>query len=239
MLVMTMAVLLAAGLLMVGRIAQAGDMFTRAQAGADAAALGTLAPLRDEAVALALQGLDPSAAGYWLVGEPKAAAAKYADENGVNVDKVRLSGVAGNTAMVSVATKECQLKNKDELTEKELDDLRNKRNLCTDSSGETGIGRFATAKAVAKLIVPECRAEYPLTSPPRTPGVWGRSNSLSATASGFIPKATARRSPGCSSSAWSTRKTRSSTTGGPTAWPGAAAWSSPSAPRPGRSRRRT
>ncbi|MEU4827524.1 C40 family peptidase [Actinomadura sp. NPDC023710] len=155
-LVMTMAVLLAAGLLMVGRIAQADDMFTRAQAGADASALGTLAPLRDAAVSLALEGRDPSGAGYWLTGDPEKAAKKYADENDVNVTEVRLSGMAGDTAMVAVASKECQLKREDELTEKERDDLRHRRHLCTDRSGRTGIGRVAAKKAVAEMIPPAC-----------------------------------------------------------------------------------
>ncbi|TDE26569.1 peptidoglycan endopeptidase [Actinomadura sp. 6K520] len=136
-------------------------MRNRAQIGADAAALGTLAPLRDQAVNLALSGIDPSAAGYWSVGSsPESAAEKFAGENDVNVTKARLSGMTGNTAMVQVATKWCQLKNKDELTEKEKDDLRNRRNLCTDSSGEKGIGRSGTATAVAKMFTPACTFDY-------------------------------------------------------------------------------
>ncbi|WP_207946054.1 C40 family peptidase [Actinomadura sp. 7K534] len=160
-LVMGMAVVLAAGFLAFGRIAQAGDMRNRAQIGADAAALGTLAPLRDQAVNLALTGIDPSAAGYWAVGaSPESAAGKFADENDVRVTKARLSGMAGDTAMVQVATKWCQLKNDDELTDKERDDLRNRRNLCTDGTGKKGIGRSGTATAVAKLFIPECSFEY-------------------------------------------------------------------------------
>lgn len=160
-LVMGMAVALAAGFLAFGRIAQAGDMRNQAQIGADAAALGTLAPLRDQAVDLLLQGVDPGAAGYWLVGSPpKNAAEKYADENDVHTTKVRLSGLAGTTAMVQVATDRCQLKNKDELTAKERDDLRHRRNLCTDSAGKTGIGRSGTAQAVAKMFPPDCDFRY-------------------------------------------------------------------------------
>ncbi|MBO2458857.1 C40 family peptidase [Actinomadura violacea] len=159
--VMTVAVLLAAGILIVGRIAQADDMFTRAQAGADAAALGTLAPLRDRAVSLALDGIDPSAAGYWSVGAPpESAAAEYAAQNRMKVTRTRLSGMRGDTAMVEVATKECQLKRKEELTAKERDDLRNKRDLCTDAQGKKGIGRFATAKAVAAMISPQCAFDF-------------------------------------------------------------------------------
>ncbi|MGP4023819.1 C40 family peptidase [Actinomadura sp. 3N407] len=160
-LVMGMAVVLAAGFLAFGRIAQAGDMRNQAQIGADAAALGTLAPLRDQAVNLALTGLDPSAAGYWSVGaSPEAAAEKFADENNVRVSEVRLSGMTGDTAMVKAATKWCQLKNEDELTAKEKDDLRNRRNLCTDSTGEEGIGRSGTASAVAKMFTPQCTFDY-------------------------------------------------------------------------------
>ncbi|MFG2085540.1 C40 family peptidase [Spirillospora sp. NPDC048824] len=160
-LVMGMAVVLAAGFLAFGRIAQAGDMRNQAQIGADAAALGTLAPLRDQAVNLALSGIDPSAAGYWSVGAPpEAAAKKFADENNVRVTKTRLSGMTGNTAMVKAATKWCQLKNEDELTAKEKEDLRNRRNLCTDSTGEEGIGRSGTATAVAKMFAPDCVVYY-------------------------------------------------------------------------------
>ncbi|WP_021594688.1 C40 family peptidase [Actinomadura welshii] len=166
-LVMGMAVALAAGFLAFGRIAQAGDMRNQAQIGADAAALGTLAPLRDQAVDMLLQGIEPSAAGYWLVGAPpKSAAEKYADENDVHTTDVRLSGTLGNTAMVKVATDRCQLKNKDELTEKEKDDLRHKRNLCTDSRGKKGIGRSGTAQAIAKMFAPDC--EY-IAAPPTSP----------------------------------------------------------------------
>ncbi|MEU8122753.1 C40 family peptidase [Spirillospora sp. NPDC049024] len=173
-LVMGMAVALAAGFLAFGRIAQAGDMRNQAQIGADAAALGTLAPLRDRAVDLLMQGLEPGAAGYWLVGSPpESAAKKYADENDVHTTKVRLSGVAGNTAMVQVATDRCQLKNEDELTAKDKDDLRHKRNLCTDGAGKTGIGRSGTAQAIAKMFSPDCDIETAPVTDPEAGGIGG------------------------------------------------------------------
>lgn len=157
-LVMGVAIMLAGGFLMFGRIAQAGDMRNQAQIGADAAALGTLAPLRDKAVdQLVGWGRDPSSVGYWMVDSPpEKVAEKYADRNESRATRVRLSGMLGYTAMVEAATKLCQLKQEDELTEKEKDDLRNGRNLCTDRAGKKGIGRSGTARAVAKMIPPQC-----------------------------------------------------------------------------------
>ncbi|MFC5745650.1 C40 family peptidase [Actinomadura rugatobispora] len=170
-LVMFMAVVLAAGFLLFGRIGQAGDMRTRAQIGADAAALGALAPLRDQAVSLALDGLDPSAAGYWSVGTtPEAAAASYADKNGTRVLRARLSGREGQTTMVEAATRFCQLKRDGELTAKERDDLRQRRNLCTDNTGKTGIGRAGSARAVATMKAPRCSSDY-WDPPPESTGI--------------------------------------------------------------------
>ncbi|MEU5880339.1 C40 family peptidase [Spirillospora sp. NPDC047279] len=160
-LVMAMALLLAAGVLTFGRLAHASDLRLRAQTGADAAALGALAPLRDAAVGMVLGGNDPSGAGYWMTGTTVDAAAKpYAEENLTKVVKAGLSGMIGDYARVDVASKECQLKKERELTDKEKDDLRNKRNLCTDTSGKTGIGRVGTAHAVAKMIPPTCVITY-------------------------------------------------------------------------------
>ncbi|MGK5556709.1 C40 family peptidase [Actinomadura kijaniata] len=159
--VMGMTLLLAASFLLVGRIAQADDMFTRAQTGADATALGSLAPLRDKALEMVMEGKDPKGAGYWLVGDPEPAASKYARENTVElVGKVHLTGVNGDTAKVNVRTKECQLKREEELTEEDKDNLRKRKNLCTDGQGKEGIGRFGTATAIAKLTVPDCQFFY-------------------------------------------------------------------------------
>ncbi|WP_433327526.1 hypothetical protein [Spirillospora sp. CA-294931] len=158
-LVMGVSVALAAGFLLFGRIAQAGDMRSLAQIGADAAALGSLAPLRDSEVdALIERGTLPSAGGYWMVStKPEEPASQYAKENKTRlIGKVQLSGLYGTTAKVTVATQECQLKRKEELTAKEREDLRLKRNLCTDGSGKVGIGRSGTATAIAKLIPPQC-----------------------------------------------------------------------------------
>src|SRR6266545_8396597 len=125
-LVMGMAVILAAGFLAFGRIAHASNLRTRAQVGADASALGTLAPLRDLMVTMLMQGMLPDGAGYWGVGDPPETAAKrHAEKNDTRVTRVRLSGIAGDTALVEVETKDCQLKKESELTDKEKDDLRN------------------------------------------------------------------------------------------------------------------
>ncbi|MFC0037855.1 C40 family peptidase [Actinomadura rayongensis] len=171
--VVGVALLLVAGLLLFSRIAHADDLRTRAQTGADAAALAALAPLRDQAVGMALQGIDPAGAGYWMVlGSKEEHAAAYAERNGVRLDgSVTLSGMAGDTAMVDVRTADCQLKKKSEMTDKEKDDLRNRRNLCTDTSGKQGIGRFGTARAIAKLYSPICHYEYdPMPDNPGTGG---------------------------------------------------------------------
>ncbi|MEV5568482.1 C40 family peptidase [Spirillospora sp. NPDC052269] len=160
-LIMGMAIVLAAGFLLVGRIAQAGDMMTRAQTGADAAALGVLAPLRDQQVQMLLQGQDPSGAGYWEVTQPPSIpAARYAKENNTAVEKAGLSGMVGDNSTVKVRNLRCQLKRDSELTQQDRDDLRNHRNLCTDTRGKSGIGRYGTATASAKIIQPHCIYTY-------------------------------------------------------------------------------
>ncbi|MFA1545094.1 C40 family peptidase [Actinomadura chokoriensis] len=153
-----MALLLVAGLLLFSRVAHANDLRTKAQTGADAAALGTLTPLRDQAVAMALQGIDPGGAGYWMVtGSANDHAKAYANKNDSQlVGDAHLTGMLGNTARVKTRTNDCQLKRKEELTDKEKDDLKNRRNLCTDTGGKQGIGRFGTATATAKLYYPTC-----------------------------------------------------------------------------------
>ncbi|WP_218005763.1 C40 family peptidase [Actinomadura hibisca] len=169
-----MALLLALSFLLVGRIAQASDMFTRAQTGADAAALGTLSPLRDKALELLLDPVypkDPKGTGYWLVGDPEVSAAKFAKENTTElVGKVHLSGAMGETAKVTVRTKECQLKRDEELTAQDRDDLRKRKNLCTDNQGKEGIGRYGTATAIARMTVPDCVFKYRPYIPAPVPG---------------------------------------------------------------------
>lgn len=153
-LMMGMVLFLAMALLLLSRIAQAGDMRTRAQTGADAAALGALAPLRDAGVDLALTGMDPSVAGYWDVpGGPQPSAARYADENGTVLDgEPELSGIAGDTVKVSVKTKDCQLLEEGEQAGNAED--------CTDASGEKGQGRAGTATAFATVKWPLCVPVY-------------------------------------------------------------------------------
>ncbi|WP_308800807.1 C40 family peptidase [Actinomadura sp. K4S16] len=165
-----MALLLVAGLLLFSRVAHANDLRTKAQTGADAAALGTLTPLRDQAVGLALEGIDPSGAGYWLVdGSASDHAKVFANKNNSQlIGEAHLTGLFGNTAKVKTRTNDCQLKRKEELTDKEKDDLKHHRNLCTDTGGKKGIGRFGTATAIAKVFYPECHYEYD-PQPPDNP----------------------------------------------------------------------
>ncbi|WP_165495344.1 C40 family peptidase [Actinomadura roseirufa] len=159
-LILGMALVLVAGVMVFTRIAQAGDMRTRAQRGADAAALGALQPLQLRLVGMALTGTPPAGSGAWIVDDdaPQNGAEDYARRNDARlVGKVHLSGLEGTYAKVGAATSDCQLKRDDELSEQEKDDLRHRRNLCTDRMGRTGIGRSGTATAVARLYVPDCR----------------------------------------------------------------------------------
>ncbi|HEX2314726.1 MAG TPA: C40 family peptidase [Thermomonospora sp.] len=144
------------------KLAQAGDMRTRAQIGADAAALGALEPLREQAIELALQGISPTGVGYWMTDtQPEIPARRYAGENETDlVGKVRLSGRLGTTAKVRAATRQCQLKREDDLTEEERRRLREGRDLCVDDKGRKGIGRTGKAVAIGRLIIPDC--VYPL-----------------------------------------------------------------------------
>ncbi|MEO5877119.1 MAG: hypothetical protein ABIS86_17740, partial [Streptosporangiaceae bacterium] len=167
-LMIAMVLALAGAMLLLNRVAQAGDMRTRAQTGADASALGTLAPLREKAVDTALMGMSPAFVGYWTVADdPEVAADRYAGLNDVRrVGAVGLTGLLGNTAKVTVNTTDCQLKRKDELTPAEAEDLKLGKNLCTDKTGKRGIGRNGNAVAIAKLIVPTCiRVGFELEAP--------------------------------------------------------------------------
>lgn len=141
------------------RVTHLNDLRTQAQTGADAAALAAVAPLREHAIDLAMQGVPPDWIGYWATGaDADAEAQKYADKNHTKVvGDVRQTHVLGLVAKVTVNTKECQLKDDRELTPQERRDKAAGRNLCTDSSGEKGIGRWGTATAIAKAIIPSCR----------------------------------------------------------------------------------
>lgn len=140
------------------RITHMNDLRTRAQEGADAAALGALAPLREQAVTLALNGVAPDMIGYWATGaDATTAARKYAVKNDTDlVGKVHQTSMLGYVAKADVSSRYCDLKRKDELTPQEKEDLRARRDLCTDGSGEEGIGRKAGAMAIAKFVPPTC-----------------------------------------------------------------------------------
>ncbi|MGI5326362.1 C40 family peptidase [Actinomadura nitritigenes] len=162
-LVVGMALCLVAAVLLFGRVAQAGDMRSRAQRGADAAALGALEPLRLRLAEMALSGTPPAGLGAWLLADdaPQNAAERYARDNGTRVDgKVHLTGLDGTYAKVKAVTADCQLKKDGELTEQEKDDLRHGRHLCTDSKGDRGIGRVGNAVAIARLVVPDCVYQF-------------------------------------------------------------------------------
>lgn len=172
-LMMAIALALAGAALLFSRIGQAGDMRTTAQTGADAAALGSLEPLRDLAVGFALSGTLPDAVGAWIVpqtqdgdGGMKTQASFYARKNGTELrGGVHLSGSFGRTSHIRVQSRVCQLKQDFELTAQERGDLKNGRNLCTDKNGKRGIGRFSTAEAVARLYMPACHYVNPLPGP--------------------------------------------------------------------------
>lgn len=134
--------------MLLSRLGQADDLRTRAQSAADSAALGAEAPLRDYAVDLALQGVDPHDVAYWSVGGADAAATRAAERyaglnSGRLTAKVRLSGALGRTARADVVTRDC----------------RPEHSLgCGGAGGNHG----ATATAVARLGVPSCgRAAAP------------------------------------------------------------------------------
>ncbi|SEG43491.1 NlpC/P60 family protein [Thermomonospora echinospora] len=158
LLVLYVSLALAAATLLIFKIAEAGDMRTQAQIGADAAALGALEPLRNQAIDLALEGISPSGVGYWMTNtEPEVPAKRYAGENETDlVGEVKLSGRLGTTAKVSTVTRKCQLKNERNLTDKERRALQEGEDLCTGTDGEKGVGRAGKATAVGRLIIPDC-----------------------------------------------------------------------------------
>ncbi|MBC6457754.1 C40 family peptidase [Actinomadura sp. HBU206391] len=174
--IMLMAMVCAFALtLMAVQVAQANDMRTKAQTAADAAAIGALTPLRDEAVSLAQDGRMPGI-GLWMVvpdndvDDPvyNKAARTYANRNHADLaGKVKVSGSMGYTMKASVQTKDCVIKDPDKLTAKERDDLAHKRNICTDNEGNVGIpeGR-GTATAIAQLKMPTCKFRYQVVNDP-------------------------------------------------------------------------
>lgn len=149
-------------------LAQANDMRTRTQTGADAAAIGAVVPMRDEAIRVAMHGFLPTDVGLWAVApdikEPAAklpyhrSAEEYARRNGTVVtEKVKPSGPMGHTMKVSVRSGDCMIKDEKELTAKDRQDLAENKNVCTDSSGKKGIAkRWGVATAIAELQLPKC-----------------------------------------------------------------------------------
>lgn len=97
-LVAFMAVLVMAVALM--HVGKAGDMRTRAQTAADAAALGAVAEIRDRALDFLVQGLIPWA-GYDPDTTPDAAR-RYAEANDATVTHIDYRGLLANYAVVEV-----------------------------------------------------------------------------------------------------------------------------------------
>ncbi|MEV0663660.1 NlpC/P60 family protein [Actinomadura luteofluorescens] len=176
-LVVGMTLLLVAATMLVGRLAFSSDLRGRAQVAADAAALAAVQPLREYALELALAGVDPRGAAFWDVGEDTAGerAARYAGLNGASlVGPVRLSGLRGRTARVSVATRDCKVTSPvpeagapgpEESTNPSepppapgatASPSPTRTRLCRDRFGERGLGRSGTATAAARLDLPSC-----------------------------------------------------------------------------------
>jgi cell wall-associated NlpC family hydrolase len=173
---MLLAMICAFGLALLAiQVAQANDMRTRGQIAADAAAIAAVTPLRDAALTAALDGRLPDTVGLWTV-EPniRAAnpvyerkAAEFARRNDAELTgKPNPTGVRGDTMKVSVQTEDCFLKDESELTQQDREDLRNRRNICTDRSGKTGISKGrGTATAIAELRLPDCHYEGDFVAP--------------------------------------------------------------------------
>lgn len=176
-LVVGMTLVLVAATMLIARLAFSSDLRGRAQVAADAAALAAVQPLREYALELALAGVDPRGAAFWDVGEDAARerAARYAGLNGaVLAGPVRLSGLRGRTARVSVATRDCKVTSPvpeagapgpEEGTDPSepppasgdtASPSPTHTRLCRDRFGERGLGRSGTAVAAARLDLPAC-----------------------------------------------------------------------------------
>lgn len=147
------------------RVAQANDMRSRAISAADATAIAAVTPLRDEAIDLALSGQNPAGLGLWAVADHtdddplyNQVARAYAERNNAMLaEKVHPSGALGHTMKASIRTKVCVRKKEDELTAQDRENLRLRRNLCTDAEGRVGIPKYhGTSTAIAELRLPEC-----------------------------------------------------------------------------------
>lgn len=101
-----MAFLLVAVTLILGRIARANDLRTRAQSAADAAALAAVAEIRDRGAADIVRGLIPQ--GEIFQDGSAAAARTYAGRNGAVVDDVHPTGYFGYTVKVTLHTRACE-----------------------------------------------------------------------------------------------------------------------------------
>lgn len=164
---MLMALALVFVSLLMFRIGWANDMRTQAIRAADSAAIAAVTPLREYAIKMATNGIDPNYVlnlgfltnGVASAGPGYAEAQKFAQENKAELDHsvgvpVRPSGFAGLTMQAFVRTKECQ-------TRLEGGNVgRAGTQQCTDSLGRKGPGYRATANATAKLRSISCQYTY-------------------------------------------------------------------------------
>jgi hypothetical protein len=172
--------------LMAVKIAQANDLRSRAQIAADAAAIGSLTPLRDVAAHLAMGGTDPDGMGFWGATGAQEAAAGYAERNGADVvGDIHVTGAFGHTVKVSVASKGCVVVSPTP-TPTSRPTPTPTPTLCTDATGETGEGRRAPADSIASLSFPGCHYVLPSGDTP-TDGGLGPSDLVCAGVTVYSP----------------------------------------------------
>ncbi|HEU0192632.1 MAG TPA: hypothetical protein VH912_21180 [Streptosporangiaceae bacterium] len=106
--VMGLALGLVAMTVLLSRIAHANDLRTQAQSGADAAALGAVAEIRDRAARTVLGGQLPD--GIVYLDKSAESARRYAQLNETTATSVVPSGFYGHTVKVEVRSDRCQTK---------------------------------------------------------------------------------------------------------------------------------
>jgi Putative Flp pilus-assembly TadE/G-like len=141
-LVIGMALLLVVMTLLLGRIARANDLRTRAQSAADAAALAAVAEIRDRGAADIVHDLIPQ--GEIFQDSSEQAARRYAAENDAVVDDVHPTGFFGYMVKVTLHTQACE------------PSPSPGQSLTHYSCAPRERGRHGTATAIAHVIFPVC-----------------------------------------------------------------------------------
>jgi hypothetical protein len=142
-LVLGIALGLVAMTFLLTRIAHANDLRTKAQTGADAAALAAVAEIRDRAARAVMAGRLPD--GIVYLPTAAAAARRYAQRNDTTATRVRPSGFYGHTVGVEVRTNQCQTKNDPDRPFSRIPCERGDRDV-----------RHGTATAYAEVTFPAC-----------------------------------------------------------------------------------